>query len=338
MAFVQINLRRQQMTCELETETNDYFSGTSLYSKPYSHCLKETSVYLPPAHDNAKNLLNVVIWLHGFYVPNNRALFKTDDVNVRQRVLSCSRDVVLIAPHLGHGYFQGGAAAGTFSTGALGQGKWGEKYLMDVLGGLAQYINPKSPPQLDIKNLILACHSGGGTAMRGLVGTLGKFGSRLRECWGFDCLYGRNANPDDAVFWFHQGTGAAACPLYVWFGDSTIPMSVKLYLMAKGMADDKGNEINPPCPSYSEIHVAAGHYDAFPMAGQMVNVGSKVDAFSESLITQAPGAKTKGKQLDGAYVARAAANFDSKFAFSPGIHYTIARKYFSERLGAVALP
>jgi len=87
------------MTCELDTETNDYFSGTSLYSKPYGHCLKETSVYPPPNHDNSRSsLLNVVVWLHGFYVPNNRYQFKNDFVNVLQRVMTSYRDIVLIVP------------------------------------------------------------------------------------------------------------------------------------------------------------------------------------------------------------------------------------------------
>jgi Putative esterase len=324
------------MPCELEVEANDYFSGTSLYSKPQAHRIKETSVYLPPNYRNT-NPLNVVVWLHGFFVKNNRFLFKDDGVNVRQRVLNSNRNVVLIAPFMGYEYFdQNDKAVGDFSTSALGQGKWGQQYLTEVLKGLANHIDAKSPPQLEIKNLILACHSGGGTAMRGLVGTLGTFRGALRECWGFDCLYGG----DDANFWSKHATSPDGCPVYVYFGDSTIPQSVKLYLMAKGMADTKGNAIVPPTPARNEVHVGIGHYDAFPMAGQMVDVGAKTDAFGDGLITQAPGPKTpvRGKEPDGAYVARAVANFKKNFAFVPGIHYTIARKYFEDRLRAVALP
>ena len=322
------------MTCELETETNDYFSGTSLYSKPYSRCLKETSVYLPPNHDNSRSsLLNVVVWLHGFYVPNNRYLFKNDGVNVRQRVLSSNRDVVLIAPYMGHGYFVGDVASGNFSTSALGEGKWGEKYLSDVLGGLAKWINAKSPPNLDIKNLILACHSGGGSAMRGLVGTLGKYESRLRECWGLDCLYGKN----DATFWY----GLGKCQTYFYFGPTTASQSVKLYLMVEGLADENGDQVTPSRPARNDIYVGIGHFDAFPVQGQMVSVGNKVNAFADQLITQRqPGAKPpmKGKSHTGEYAAQQAANLLKNFAFIPDIHYTIARKYLQERLSAVSLP
>ena len=45
--------------------------------------------------------------------------------------------------------------------------------------------------------------------MRNLVGSLGKYQSNLRACWGFDCLYGANAKPDDATFW------------YQWLSDQT---------------------------------------------------------------------------------------------------------------------
>jgi hypothetical protein len=45
--------------------------------------------------------------------------------------------------------------------------------------------------RLDIVNLFVACHSGGGYgAMIPLVKALGRFQAPvLKECWGFDCLY-----------------------------------------------------------------------------------------------------------------------------------------------------
>src|SRR5207248_5800696 len=41
---------------------------------------------------------------------------------------------------------------------------------------------------LEIKNLIIACHSGGGDLMRDATGHLGDLESKLKECWGFDCM------------------------------------------------------------------------------------------------------------------------------------------------------
>jgi hypothetical protein len=327
------------MACKLVPDPKDTFPGTTLYSPPRSSCPKQTSVYRPP--NAAKtNKLNVIVWLHGFYVNGDRFLFQLDDVMVRQRVLSSGRDVVLIAPYLGYGYFdKNGDPAGDFDTSDLGTPKWGENYFTEVLKGIAKDIDPKSPPDLDIKNLILACHSGAGSGMRGMVDTLGKFLPVLRECWGFDCLYGRG-DPrkgiiDDANFWFNHSSSAR--PLFIFFGPTTIPQSVKLLLMGKGLADGKGNRFSPPGPGRPDIHVAVGRYDAFPLAGQMVEVGSKVDAFADSLLTPPPlptttPAPRAPRPPDGDFVRKIADNFDAKFAFPPGIHYTIARKYLESLL------
>jgi hypothetical protein len=259
------------MACKLVPDPKDTFPGTTRYSPAGgSSCLKQTSVYRPPNFAKT-NMLNVVVWLHGFYVNGERFLFQLDDVMVRQRVLSSGRDVVLIAPYLGHGYFdENDKVAGDFDTSDLGTPKWGENYLKEVLKGIANDIDPKSPPDLDIKNLILACHSGGGSGMRGMVDTLGKFLPVLRECWGFDCLYG-TGNPkkgiiDDANFWFNHSSSAR--PLFIFFGPTTMPQSVKLLLMSKGLADGKGNRISPPGPGRADIlggrslrHVSVGRAD-----------------------------------------------------------------------------
>jgi hypothetical protein len=94
------------------------------------------------------------------------------------------------------------SAAATFSK--VYRPKWGEHYLNEVLAALARFQNPSSPPALDIKNLAIACHSGGGAGMRNLLGTLGKYQPKLKECWGFDCLYGTDFHADSAkrTRWF----------------------------------------------------------------------------------------------------------------------------------------
>ena len=46
------------------------------------------------------------------------------------------------------------------SVAALEGEKWGERYLDEVLAALARFQNPSAPPALDIKNLVIACHSG----------------------------------------------------------------------------------------------------------------------------------------------------------------------------------
>jgi hypothetical protein len=102
-------------------------------------------------------------------------------------------------------------------------GKAADDYLAKVLEGLANFLDSKGQAltgsagkpasAFTIKNLIVACHSGGGVAMRAFVGGLGSANTAaLKGCWCFDCLYGR----DDAEFWFNRGANAAPFYNYYW--------------------------------------------------------------------------------------------------------------------------
>jgi hypothetical protein len=102
-------------------------------------------------------------------------------------------------------------------------GKAADDYLAKVLEGLVNFLDSKGQALKDstgkpasaftIKNLILACHSGGGVAMRAFVGGLGSGNTAaLKGSWCFDCLYGG----DDAGFWFKQATSAAPFYDYYW--------------------------------------------------------------------------------------------------------------------------
>jgi hypothetical protein len=102
-------------------------------------------------------------------------------------------------------------------------GKTADDYVAKVLEGLAGFLESKGQAlkgsdgkpatAFTIKNLILACHSGGGVAMRAFVGGLGKSNlAALKGCWCFDCLYGG----DDADFWFNRGGNAAPFYDYYW--------------------------------------------------------------------------------------------------------------------------
>jgi hypothetical protein len=53
-----------------------------------------------------------------------------------------------------------------------------------------------------VRNIILAAHSGGGVPLRRLAQLLGKlpnYKGKLKECWGFDSIYG--VRDKDAEFW-----------------------------------------------------------------------------------------------------------------------------------------
>jgi hypothetical protein len=51
--------------------------------------------------------------------------------------------------------------------------------------------------------------------------------TRIRECWGFDCLYGTRAE-DDADAWTRWARLNPSARLFVYYLDTTTTMSTKL--------------------------------------------------------------------------------------------------------------
>jgi hypothetical protein len=118
-------------------------------------------------------------------------------------------------------------------------GKSADEYIERVLEGLANFLETKGQTlksndnkplsQFAVRNLIVACHSGGGVAMRRFVEGLGGTNKpALRQCWCFDCLYG----DDDADFWFKRDRGAP--PFYVYYYDTAGNATQLLKLMGHG--------------------------------------------------------------------------------------------------------
>jgi hypothetical protein len=325
------------VSCELEEDDIGTFPGVTLFTKPDAHCIKPTAVYFPPKHAASSKKLDVVLWLHGFYVKDHKFLFRSDPARIREQVRDSGRDVVLIAPFLGFEYAVGDSVAGDYDIKDLATPRWGERYLDQIVAAISQFQTPnvKPPSLLQIGKLVIACHSGGGNGMRNLVGSLGKYQSSLTACWGFDCLYGASANPDDATFWYQWLSGPNASALDIIYGPSTLPQSVKLHLMGLGLATAEGNRAEPSRPAVNNLNVSIGHYDVFPAFGQMVKVDdldpTYVDGF---MIPAEPGGaalKHKGKQ-HGEFLQRAINNVRDAFPFPKGIHYMIARGGFLSRL------
>jgi hypothetical protein len=63
--------------------------------------MKPTGVYLAPKHVSTKNAVDLVLWLHGWYVKDHKQLFHSDEAHLRDQVLNSGKDAVLIAPFLG---------------------------------------------------------------------------------------------------------------------------------------------------------------------------------------------------------------------------------------------
>ena len=316
------------MPCELEEQDVGIFPGRTLFTKRATPCMKPTAIYLPPKRAGSDNSVDVVIWLHGFYVPDHVLLFRGDPARIREQVRDSGKDVAVIAPWLGHEYSVGGKFVGNYNVKDLASPKWGERYLNQILAAI-------SDPPLEIGNLFLACHSGGGNAMRNLVGTLGKYELNLTACWGFDCLYGANATPDDANFWYQWCSESQDRALEIMYGPSTLPQSVKLDLLARGLATPDGDEVEVQLGALTNLRVTIGHTDVFGAFGQMVRVPDLDPDFVKKFMTPTrpnPTGRMPKPRLRGEYLQQAIANVRKTIAFPDDIHYMIARGGFFSQL------
>jgi hypothetical protein len=86
------------VACELEQKDATSFPGVTLFTKRLAPGMKPTAVYLPPKHVTAATKLDIVIWLHGFYVKDHEFLFHNDPARLREQVRDSGKDVVLVAP------------------------------------------------------------------------------------------------------------------------------------------------------------------------------------------------------------------------------------------------
>ena len=260
------------MQCKLANAKHQIWPGRTLVTTSVSGGMLPAAVYVPPNHDGFATTLNVLLFLHGFYVPSVEALVNSDNTRVCEQVLSSGKDVILVAPWLGSKWGKG-VENGVLQTDLFAQATYGQRFLRAILDALLAPSTPAvdalpSIPGVDaisgagpdcsdsfgIRNLVVACHSGGGVAMRYGVRTLGAFEGKLRECIGLDCLY----NDGDAKFWFDRAKEPGASPASFHFGPSTILESIKLYLMARGRADVLGNQRNPAGPVQGDLACAPG--------------------------------------------------------------------------------
>jgi hypothetical protein len=174
--------------------------GTTLVTS--GDCIQKSVVYLPKGH--AKSPLNVIVWLHGLWVDDfSRQIFGPDETDdskkklrswnkLRESVDRSGRDVVIVAPFLGHGTLDAaGNFHGTYSLGNLAKANGGlQPYLDQILGLVGDHESTPGLSSKDVDKLVIACHSGGGNKMRQLTEGLGPvLGPKLCECWGFDCVY-----------------------------------------------------------------------------------------------------------------------------------------------------
>jgi hypothetical protein len=211
-------------TPALETDRTNQVGGVVLTSKGPGW-KRPTGVFLPDPSvvSDRHRALTVVLWFHGHRVKDVPFLFYQEDTRILQAVLGSKRRIVLVAPHLG--WFKSKADT-DYNASALGGGKTTEQYLDQVLDALSQWylstlididLESKPRPKYEIADLYVAGHSGGGEGIISSVASLGAYKDKLRECWGFDCLYGSGQS------WYQWARGRGGIPLYFYYGQGTKP-------------------------------------------------------------------------------------------------------------------
>jgi hypothetical protein len=162
-----------------------------------------TAVFSPPNYKPG-GTVDLIVYFHGQHIEASGTFvskmtiedyFKHADfspllTNVKDACTGTNpRNLLLVAPTLNPS-----AEAGALATKGM---DW---YLGEVLDGCLKHGPHQGRSAVPtVKNLILACHSGGGKVMleaaeqaagtRTPGGNKQGFGSALQECWGFDCLY-----------------------------------------------------------------------------------------------------------------------------------------------------
>ena len=166
-----------------------------------------TAIYLPKRSNEGASVVDVVVWFHGHLVSSAKDLVRPaesgNDMNLRESVRDAKKDVIFIAPWLGLTH--------AMELGLLGQDNGCQVFIDMALAGIAAFQKSHSksaPDSLSLRNLILACHSGGGVMMKTAAEHLGAYYEKLKECWGFDCFYDTDypawsrKNPKPAKYWY----------------------------------------------------------------------------------------------------------------------------------------
>jgi hypothetical protein len=173
-----------------------------------------TGVFVPD-HYRAGKTIDLVLFLRGYDINRPKPATSVSEYwnspqhailksfLFREEVNKSGKNVILVVPPLG-----------PFSEfGKLKDDGGVQKFLDSVVDGLwrnGPFAGQKERPT--IRHIILAAHSGGGVPLRRLAQVVGAddaLKDKLKECWGFDSIYG--VKDKDADFWSgwakgHPGT------------------------------------------------------------------------------------------------------------------------------------
>ena len=175
-----------------------------------------TGIFIP-ANYVPQQQVDLILYLHGHKDlrvcgPDKSVsidgYWSSPDWPLREETNGSGKNAILVAPTLGP----------KSESGHLIDARGFEAYVLDVLTALRKY-GPYQTAQLDpvCGHIILACHSGGGEPMRELALGNHRYADQIRECWGFDCLYGSS----DAEQWAKWAEDHQSAKLFIHYLQST---------------------------------------------------------------------------------------------------------------------
>jgi len=139
----------------------------------------------------------------------------------REKLNESHKNVILVTPTLGL-HSQAGWLA---QPGGL------DRYIGLVMAALGRY-GPYQGQSPIVGNIILAAHSGGGSAMRQIILSNQRYSPNIRECWGFDCFY----SDADPVVWANWARSRPDARLYIYFyGTATRSLALKRLSIQQGI-------------------------------------------------------------------------------------------------------
>ncbi len=222
-----------------------------------------TGIFVPAGY-KARGKIDLILYLHGFLKyggPDtdspidrlwDRQLFPSGAF--REGVNESGKNVILVVPTLGP----------KSQAGRLERPGGFDAYLNEVIAALVEYGPYKGtgqPPP--IGNIVIACHSGGGRPMLQIALNNDSYTAKVKECWGFDCLYsGRNRENGQKYFtqpqdWMRWAKSNKDKRLFVYYSDSTAQESQYLERNSKILgnvfvqeswaqaSDFRGKQISP---------------------------------------------------------------------------------------------
>jgi hypothetical protein len=172
-----------------------------------------TGIFIPRGY-RAGPRVDLILYLHGHHrggwtpppeisIDKHWNAASYPHFALREKLNEAGRNVILVAPTLGPKSEPGTLTA----PGGL------DRYLDQVMATLARKTTLWGGQTPSVGNIILAAHSGGGSAMLRLARTRQRSTANIRECWGFDCLYGEGVQK----LWADWAAATPGARLYVHF-------------------------------------------------------------------------------------------------------------------------